>query len=227
MNNNIIYIIKHPITNEIRYVGQTSQGIKRFRQHIIAKDRKQPVSCFIKSLLKQNLNPIFEIVEYVNIKQLDEKEIFYIKKFKNEGCYLLNLTNGGKSIRGFKMPRNIVERISNKNRGKPSKLKGIKFSEKRKKQMSENSKSLLGDKNPFFGKKHTEETKLKMSINKKGKPAHNRKKIICLNNNTIYNSIREAANILGFKRSSISSVLQGKAKSLKGFFFNYIENTNG
>lgn len=53
---------------------------------------------------------------------------------------------------------------------------------------------------------------------------HNKvkKKIICLENNRIFNSIKEASNFYKIDASSISSVCKGRRKTAGGFSFKYV-----
>ena len=53
-------------------------------------------------------------------------------------------------------------------------------------------------------------------------PAHNRTKILCLNNNVVYLSQREAANLLGLQQANIHKVLNGQRKHTKGYVFVYV-----
>ena len=46
-------------------------------------------------------------------------------------------------------------------------------------------------------------------------------KILCIENNTVYNSVIEAAKILGLSRPNISAVLNGSRKSHGGLTFKY------
>lgn len=70
-----------------------------------------------------------------------------------------------------------------------------------------------GDKNPFYGKHHTEEAKMKISKAHKGLNARARK-VQCINNGMVFNSLKEAAQWLGLKGGeSISKQIQGKSKT--------------
>ena len=53
------------------------------------------------------------------------------------------------------------------------------------------------------------------------KITNNLKKVLCHQNNKIYNTVTEAAKDLGFARSSVSNVLTGFRQNLKGFTFEY------
>ncbi|ARF09220.1 hypothetical protein Catovirus_2_169 [Catovirus CTV1] len=72
-----------------------------------------------------------------------------------------------------------------------SKNKKKNYSEKTKEKLSELRKTKTGDKNPFYGKKHNEETKKKMSVIKKGIIPVNRKIVIA--NEKEYESITKLA----------------------------------
>lgn len=94
------------------------------------------------------------------------------------------------------------------------------------KQNKETILKMSGNNHPMYGKKHTEETKNKISNSVKGKYSGslnpNSKIIICLNNGEIYNTIKEACLSLTIKtQSGISNVLSGKRNSHNGYFFMY------
>lgn len=68
----------------------------------------------------------------------------------------------------------------------------------------------------FLGKHHTDEAKEKMS------KVHS-KPIRCVETNTVYKSIREAAKVHGCCDSAIGKCLTGKAKTSCGFHWEYID----
>lgn len=103
-----------------------------------------------------------------------------------------------------------------------------------------------------FSNYHSEEQKLKWSLERKGKPvsqehaAKNRiarighknnetwrkaqfeshaKAIICLETNKVYRSAREAAKDLNLQYSKISNVCTGKRKSTGGYTFKFFKNS--
>ena len=70
---------------------------------------------------------------------------------------------------------------------------------------------------------HTEEAKLKMSKSHKGKPAHNRKRVLCVETNVIYKSVSEATKQTGINNISKSA---RKNSVAGGFHWRYIEDDN-
>lgn len=76
---------------------------------------------------------------------------------------------------------------------------------------------MVGDKNPNYGRKHTVDTKKRISDFRKNFG----KKILCVTNETIYDSIKIASIELGIKPHNIIHVLKGRWKQTKGFIFIY------
>lgn len=127
----IIYKTTNLITNKI-YIGQTITNNKNYLGSGIY---------FLKSLKKYGReNFKREILESVNdLKLLDEKEIYWIKKLNSTDPKIgYNINDGGQGV--------------NK--------KCSKHTKEWKEMMS---KKNSGSNNPFFGKKHSEASKKKMS----------------------------------------------------------------
>lgn len=94
-----IYVLKHPISQEIRYCGQTIKTLKyRLNEHIQDSKRYNHYTAnWIKSLLKQELKPVIELIEECNVEMLNEKEIYYIAMFREKGINLTNIADGGQT----------------------------------------------------------------------------------------------------------------------------------
>lgn len=60
-------------------------------------------------------------------------------------------------------------KLSLAHKGKPSNKKGIPLSEETRRKISENHCDCSGEKSPFYGKHHSEESKRKLSLTHKGK----------------------------------------------------------
>lgn len=82
MNIIYIYALKNPITDEVRYVGKTSNIRKRYTQHISDK-RQTHKRSWIDSLLKEDLKPIIEILEVCDSITWEEREIYWMMQYDN------------------------------------------------------------------------------------------------------------------------------------------------
>ena len=74
-------------------------------------------------------------------------------------------------------------------------------------------KPLKGEKNPMYGKHHTEETRKKLSKANKGEKHPQAKKVICITTGETFNCILEAEEKYNVNQSSISKCCKGKLKS--------------
>ena len=88
------------------------------------------------------------------------------------------------------------------------------ISDERKKQMSE---MFSGESNPFYGKTHTQETKLRMRKNNKKKKA-----VMCVETGTIYESSCEAYRQTGIHSDSINKCCNGKQRTSGGYHWKFI-----
>jgi len=148
MKTGIIY--KH--TNKINgksYIGLTTHSMEeRLKQHLRNKNKHK----FINAIKKYGIeNFLSEIIETVEENLLAEREIFWIKYYNtyNNGY---NMTEGGEGFTSNQRKNWIKNNY-----------------DKHIKNMKENGLlSMKGEKNPFYGKKHSEEN-LKKSVNNRRK----------------------------------------------------------
>ena len=165
-----IYLITNTINNKV-YVGQTKLTLEqRFKEHQ-QPSKKTAVSYAIQKYGKENFT--IELLEECNIINLDEKETFYIKKYKSyEQGY--NNTIGGGSQYISHTPE-VKEKLSVIGKGK---LLGEKNPAKRpevRKKISESQKKRVesGDwKSPTLGG-HTPEALEKMRKNQPDRSGKN------------------------------------------------------
>jgi len=164
MGNVIIYTLSDPQSLQIRYVGVTKRVLsKRIREHV--RDAKNGIKThrcnWIRQILQSNKYPFIEIVDQVNECEWEFWEQYWISQFKQWGLSLVNKTIGGGGTlgnKGWKHTTESKERIRKSNSGVNNYNYGKSLSKEWKKKISA---SLTGKSNPFFGKKHTEETLMK------------------------------------------------------------------
>lgn len=149
-----IYKIQNKINGKV-YIGQSQNVEFRCKEHreILRKNshRNHKIQNAWNKDGEDNFT--FELLEECTLEQLDEKEIFYIKKFNSyENGY--NLTEGGGGVRGWHHSQEFKDMISLNNKTRP---------------YSEKSRQRLIEYNKTRNYKHSEETKRKISESNKGK----------------------------------------------------------
>lgn len=94
-----IYSLEYPLGN-IKYIGKADNPRTRLNKHIYeAKTRnKNHKDHWINSI---NDIPILNIIEQVTYNDWQEKEIYWIKYYTDNGCKLVNGTLGGEGSNGF------------------------------------------------------------------------------------------------------------------------------
>ncbi len=91
-----IYILSHPITKEVRYVGKANDHRKRLKSHIRdSRRRKTPVCCWIKHLTGQKLIPEIKVIRTIEVDQWEATEKQCILEYRLNGFNLLNVAAGG------------------------------------------------------------------------------------------------------------------------------------
>lgn len=147
--NGCIYGLICPISNKIRYIGQTKQKVKdRLRGHIYDKRHNPHKVNWLNKLKKSNLlsELKIEILEECHTELLNEREQFWIEIFKDNK--LVNKTTGGDC--NYRITEDVVKKIAEKLRGRTrNKLSSetkLKISEShRGKELSEDHKKSISD----------------------------------------------------------------------------------
>lgn len=140
-----IYCYKDTLKdNTIVYVGKDSHidENRRKKEHMYPSKYDEQV---INRILQNNPNRYsYHVLKQGDFNEnlLNALEIIYTHRYKPK----FSFTIGGDGVRGHKL------------------------SDAHKKKLSENHADFSGENNPFYGRTHTKESKLKMSSAKKGKP---------------------------------------------------------
>ena len=236
----VIYKIVNKINGTL-YVGQTTQSLsKRWEDHKYASKiedypiyraiRKYGIGNFYISLLDTAKNQ----------EELDLKEIYY-------GEYLNTMRPNGYNLRLGQGQGHTSEetkdKISRANKGKLTGNKNPRFGnshtmETRKKISESRKGKYLGKDNPNFGNKWSKEAKEKASEKRRDKPVpealisaskkytdSKKIKVLCLNNNTVYESLNYASRELNVNSGSIYQCLKGTQKTANGYRFTYADKS--
>lgn len=222
MMNYKVYV--HIFPNGKKYVGISRQKTKKRWQN----GKGYQGQFVYNAILKYGWNNIKHEILYTNLtkEEAENTEINLIKIYRsNEYKYGYNIAKGGncqESVsdqtkrkisllkKGKKRPPDVIKKMQEGH-------KNYKMSEENKNKMSKRLKlQYLGEGNPFYGKKHTIETKRKMSQKRKGKLNANYgkgKPVICIETKIIYNNIREAQEKTNISSSNIGKCCNKKLKS--------------
>lgn len=116
MRKVLIYVIKDPDTLRIRYVGKTVQSLKiRLNRHI--NNPKGYVGRFISKLIRKNKYPIIEKIDECDESNWQEREIYWIKYYREIIDDLCNLCDGGIGVSGHKVSKiSIAKRLESVNK---------------------------------------------------------------------------------------------------------------
>ncbi len=135
-----IYVLKDPKTDEVQYVGRSTQPETRYRQHIYAArkpGKKDIKTSWIRSLLDKNQKPVLEIIDQCEPGEAKNQETRWIEEYNKRGQ--------------LKNQRDFVEN-------------GYLFSEESRKKMSESAKGNTNTR----GKKRSSESCKRIGDCKKG-----------------------------------------------------------
>jgi len=88
--NNLIYCLKCPFTNNVHYVGKSTQGLLRPTQHFKNSHSKK-ISEWVDDIKILGYKPIIEILESnIPPNEIVDKEKYWIAKYLKNGSLLLN-----------------------------------------------------------------------------------------------------------------------------------------
>lgn len=96
-----IYSLKDPRDGKIKYIGQTRFNLnKRYKEHLrnsnYQSTKNHNIYCWINELKSNDLLPIIEEIECVELSLLNEREKYWILQHNGE---LKNMTVGGDGIK--------------------------------------------------------------------------------------------------------------------------------
>lgn len=202
-----IYILTFP--NGKKYVGQSVDIFRRFRKYMINNGSNFHLT---NALKKYGWNNVKKDIIELEVNELDNYEDDYVYILKlNDRHFGYNKKEGGNKARV--KSTETLKRLSESH-------KKYKFTDEHKRKLSE---SCIGNKNGFYGKHHTEDTKNKMSEIKLNNPMTDeyKKKLVLSRCKKTYKLIDKFGNVFNtnnLKEFARNNSLDGSSlyKVLKG-----------
>ena len=235
-NKNVIYKVTSPSGRV--YIGQTINFKRRLKEYRNLKCDKQPRLC--NSFKKYGFDKHkIEILEYCKEEELNDRERYYQDFYNVLSRKGLNCRLTSSNDKSGRLSEETIKKLKSRDvsymLGNDFRT-GIKHSEEIKNKIRntllENSKNpdyvnamtgKYGELNPFYGKKHSEETKNilreKAAADKETieilKSYNLERRQLLLNTSTgiYYESIREASILLGIKNSTLKAMLAGRFRN--------------
>lgn len=93
-----IYGLVDPETGKMRYVGKSNNPKVRYQCHLQDKNTNPHKTAWIRGLSERGLKPELVILEETTQKQWEERERYWIKRYRDEGAPLVNILEGGASF---------------------------------------------------------------------------------------------------------------------------------
>ena len=208
-------MIIYKITNKRSgksYIGQTKRSLdKRIQEHF--RNKRTPIS---KALRADGLNGFtITVIDHAHSHdELDEKERFWIEHYNSIVPNGYNICVGGEGVKGWRPTDEQKEKSRLSHIGRGTGASNPMFGK-------------TGELNPFYGKKHTEQTRKKMSeyakkrnLTRGGNPRA--RKVQCINTGEIFDSVIEAAEKYGLSRTGVNNCCTGYRNSCYGYKWRYL-----
>ena len=172
-----IYELISPIDNKPFYVGKTINSLEnRLSKHFsktiskIKYDKKLSKNeYFIKKLISLSLKEliIIKLIEECSVEIINEREIFWISEYRKT-FKLTNLTEGGDGGSGCKHTKESLKKMSENRKGKYCGVEHHNYNKKLSEEHYLKFTYKMKYENPNIGKKHSDETKKKISYANSG-----------------------------------------------------------
>jgi hypothetical protein len=238
-----IYTLGDPRTSQVRYVGVTFRKKARYREHLsrAVTGSKTHRDCWIRSLIASGVRPLYEVIESGAGDGWQEAERRWIAHYRPLAD-LTNSTEGGDGAPGYAPTPELRQKWSKMRAGVPyapgrvSAMKGKKHTPEAVAKIQAASKgrkmpdsmrqklSALRRQNPISLEqqsrmgaasrvaRQTDEFRQKAIASH----AHQSKRVLCLETDEVFPSIKAAARAIGASKSAIQFALQ-RGTPCKGY----------
>jgi len=206
-----IYFHRRPDTGEVFYVGRG----KKYKSHSPTRRAfdKSDRSKQWRSVVDRN-DGVYsvEIVEWLEtFEEARDREIFYIKSIgrKRHGGPLVNLSDGGDGISGYTHTPETRARLVSAWSQNPERIKPLQTDEAKAARRA--AMALRGG--SMAGKKHTDATKKKYSIDRAGSKNSQARRVVNRVTGEEFGCVGDAAKSVGLSQYTLYNYLLGNSKN--------------
>lgn len=219
------------LSNGYEYIGQARFLLKRKQHHIYALRNNKHRNIHMQRAWNKygEDNFLWTVIEKCDVSNLNEREIYWIKKYDtfHNG---FNMTSGGD--KDYTVSQQTLQKRS-------ISLKKS-WTDERRKQVSESmcgennpmygktgknnpsfGRNMSGKNNPTYGRKHTEEENEKNRQAHLGKNNVNSKPVVCIETNELFWSMGEAGRNKKCSDATICKACKGIKKTCGGYHWRY------
>lgn len=239
IERNLIYGLIDPRTEELRYVGQSSKGLERPKQHWSKRVQggalRDHCHNWVRSLLAEKLVPEVVVLESYDAVDptdgqtkswLDTNERLAIAFYREMGCDLTNQTDGGGGSLGRKMSDGSKAKIkaARARQGNPRLGTGRKPLEKTclvcgGTFLTKRAAAIYCSMPCYFADPVARE---KRAVGGK----HMIRSVVCVDDGELYRSAAAAALAYGTRGMYVTRVCRGEAMTAAGKSFRYASDVD-
>lgn len=123
VRNILIYALVDPRCGTKRYIGKSTNGLKRPRQHATPSSRKNDHNPgklrWLEELAGLGLTYSIVVLEYmIDVESVNAREMWWIAEARRQGAPLLNMTDGGDGHTGAVCTPQTRAKISERAKGR-------------------------------------------------------------------------------------------------------------
>lgn len=213
----LIYKWTNKVNGKV-YIGQTTKSLAhRTRMHVNSSNAGSILPLH-NAIRKYGIDSF--VVEQVcfasNREELNELEVHIIEAHSSLSPNGYNLKMGGHCQVWHP---DMKAKASTRARERMAKDQGVQFA-----AVQEKGRKALMGKDPWNkGKKASDIAKMNQSKSHIGQIAWNKRPIMCIETNQVFDSLKQASLELKVSSSKICLVLKGQRKHTKGYTFKYLK----